>query len=276
MGYDVHIIPPNYVKPFVKRQKNDAADAEALAEAAVRPNMRFVPIKSQEQQARAMALKTRDLLVRQRNQLVNALRGHLMEFGVVVSAGLGSVKHLADQIARPDSNLPAEVVALSQLLLDHLGACTARIGRIEHRLMQTAASDLEIVRLRSVPGVGLISALALKAFAPPMQSFRHGRDFAAWLGLVPSQRSTGGRQRLGPTSKMGQRDIRRLLIIGAMSQIRWAARKNAVTDPWLTRMLERKPRLLVAVALANRTARRIWAVTTTQRDYRSLRETPTA
>lgn len=268
LGHEVRLIPPIYVKPFVKRHKNDMADAEAITEAALRPTMRFVPVKSEEQQARAMVFKTRDLLVRQRNQIINALRGHLMEYGIVAPAGLTFVKKLAKQIDDPDADLPVVVVELSRLHLDQLQLCNEKIAGIERRLRDEARSDPETVRLQTAPGIGPVSAMAIRAFAPAMESFRRGRDFAAWLGLVPLQQSTGGRQKLGRTSKMGQRDIRRLLIIGAMTRIRWALRNGAPEGSWLARMLARKPRLVVAMALANKTARVIWAMMTRREDYR--------
>jgi transposase len=267
LGHEVRLIPPIYVKPFVKRQKNDAADAEAIAEASMRPTMRFVPVKTAEQQSRTMVFKTRDLLVRQRNQIVNALRGHLMEYGVVAPAGLTFVKSLVRQIEDPDSDLPPLVVELARLHLDQFQACSERIAVIEQRMRDEARTDPEIIRLQTAPGVGPVSAMAIKAFAPPLEGFRRGRDFAAWLGLVPVQRSTGGRQILGRTSKMGQRDIRRLLIIGAMTRVRWAVRNGAPEGTWLARMLARKPRMLVAIALANKTAQAIWAMMTRQEDF---------
>jgi transposase len=267
LGHEVRLIPPIYVKPFVKRQKNDAADAEAIVEASLRPTMRFVPVKTADQQSRAMVFKTRDLLVRQRNQIINALRGHLMEYGIVAPAGLTFVKLLVRQIEDPDIDLPPLVVELARLLLDQLQTCSERIAVIERKLREEARSDPEIVRLQTAPGIGPVSAMAIKAFAPPMEGFRRGRDFAAWLGLVPIQISTGGRQILGRTSKMGQRDIRRLLIIGAMTRVRWAVKNGAPEGSWLARMLERKPRMLVAIALANKTARAVWAMMTRREDF---------
>src|SRR6056297_764612 len=228
LGHEVRLIPPIYVKPFVKRQKNDAADAEAIAEAAGRPTMRFVAVKSEAQQAKAMAFRTRDLLVGQRTQLINALRGHLAEHGLIAPQGPAHVKVLKREAAREE----------------------------------------ETARLMTMPGVGPLTAMAVQTFAPPMETFRRGRDFAAWTGLVPVQRSTGGKQILGRTSKMGQRDIRRLLIIGAMSVVRWAVRKGAPEGSWLARMLARKPRMLVAIALANKMARGIWAMSTRGENFR--------
>ena len=268
LGHEVRLIPPIYVKPFVKRQKNDVNDAEAIAEAAVRPTMRFVPVKTAEQQSRSMVFKTRDLLVRQRNQIINALRGHLMEYGIIAPPGRNFVCKLAEQIEDPSSDLPPIVVELSRLQLDQLSVCTDKISVIERRLKDVAKSDPDTIRLQTAPGIGPVSAMAIKAFAPPLEGFKRGRDFAAWLGLVPVQKSTGGRQILGRTSKMGQRDIRRLLIIGAMTRIRWAVKNGPQEGSWLAQMLERKPRMLVAIALANKTARIIWAMMTKEQDYK--------
>lgn len=268
MGHEVRLIPPAYVKPFVRRHKNDAVDAEAIAEAALRPEMRAVAVKSAEQQSLAMLLKTREMLVRQRTQLVNALRGHLMEYGVTAPAGRFFLRALAERIDDPGSGLPALVIALGQQYLAQLRSLDERIASLERMLRDIARSDPEAVRLQTAPGIGPLNAMAIRAFAPEMGSFRRGRDFAAWLGLVPRQHSTGGRARLGRVSKMGQRDIRRLLVIGAMARIRWAERAGRQHDPWLGRLLARKPRLVAAIALANKMARAVWAMLTTAQDYK--------
>jgi transposase len=267
LGHDVRLIPPAYVKPFVKRHKNDAADAEAICEAASRPTMRFVEVKTQEQQARAMLFRVRDLLVRQRTQLINALRGHLAEHGVVAPQGPANVKVLAEAIEATTS-LPLLVVELSRVLLEQIEGLSKKIAELEQATVHEAARAATTRRLQTVPGVGPITAMAIESFAPPMAVFKRGRDFAAWLGLVPRQHSTGGKQLLGKTSKMGQRDIRRLLIIGAIAVVRWACRKGAPEGSWLHRLLARKPRLLVAIALANKMARSIWAMLTKDEDYR--------
>jgi transposase len=269
LGHKVRLVPPAYVKPFVKRQKNDAADAEAIAEAASRPTMRFVAVKTEEQQARAMLFRTRDLLVRQRTQLINALRGHLAEHGVVAPQGAVHLKRLADAIADESTVLPTAVRDLGRLYLDQVLALKARIDDLDQK-MRMVARDAEMTRrLQTMPGIGPITAVAVETFAPPMESFRRGRDFAAWLGLVPRQHSTGGKQVLGKASKMGQRDIRRLLIIGAMAVVRSASRHGTADGSWLTRMLGRKPRMLVAIALANKMARGLWAMMTKQENYRN-------
>lgn len=268
LGHTVRLIPPIYVKPFVKRQKNDAADAEAIVEAASRPTMRFVAVKSEAQQARAMLFRTRDLLVRQRTQLINAVRGHLAEHGVVAAQGPAHLKRLADAIADEASPLPAMVRELSQLFLEQINALDTKIGDLDKKLRAVAGQAETTRRLQTMPGVGPITAVAVETFAPAMQTFRSGRDFAAWLGLVPRQCSMGGKPRLGKTSKMGQRDIRRLLIIGAMSVLKASARSAPPVNSWLSRMLAKKPRMLVAIALANKMARSIWAMMTKQEDYR--------
>ena len=227
LGHDVKLVPPIYVKPFVKRQKNDAADAEAICEAAQRPTMRFVAVKGEEQQARAMLFHTRDLLVRQRTQTINALRGHLAEFGVVAPQGVAHVGRLASALEDPGSGLPGAVRALGGVLLGQIADLDAKIGGLEKELRACARQDEQAARLMTIPGIGPINAMALQAFAPPMESFRRGRDFSAWLGLVPRQHTTGGKPRLGRISKMGQRDLRRLLIIGAMGrQLGGQARRN--------------------------------------------------
>ena len=263
LGHEVRLVPPIYVKPFVKRQKNDAADAEAICEAAQRPTMRFVAVKGEEQQARAMLFHTRDLLVRHRTQTINALRGHLAEFGVIAPQGPAHVGRLASALEDPGSGLPGAVRALGGVLLGQIADLDAKIGGLEKELRACARQDEQAARLMTIPGIGPINAMALQAFAPPMESFRRGRDFSAWLGLVPRQHTTGGKPRLGRISKMGQRDLRRLLIIGAMAVVSSAVRRGETNDPWLARMLARKPRMLVAVALANRMARIVWALMTT-------------
>jgi transposase len=257
------------VKPFVKRQKNDAADAEAIAEAAARPNMRFVALKSSSQQAGAMVFRTRDLLVRQRTQLINALRGHLAEHGVVAPQGVANVRVLETAIEGAEQTLDLLVIEMARLYLQQIATLTENITTLEKVLRQEAANADNTARLLTVPGIGHVTAMAIEAFAPPMEIFRRGRDFAAWLGLVPLQHSTGGKQVLGKTSKMGQRDIRRLLITGAMTVVRWASRKSPPEGSWLFRMLARKPRMLVAIALANKMARVVWAMLTKGEVFRN-------
>lgn len=268
LGHEVRLIPPVYVKPFVRRQKNDSTDAEAIAEAASRPTMRFVAVKSAEQQGLAMLFRTRDLLVRQRTQLINALRGHLAEHGLVAPRGTVHLKRLSEALADENASLCAMVRDLGVLYLEQIALLDTRVSDLDKR-MRVAARDVETAcRSQTMPGVGPITAIAIETFAPAMESFRRGRDFAAWLGLVPRQYSSGGKPCLGRTSKMGQRDIRRLLITGAMAVVQAAVRKGITEDSWLGRMLARKPRMLVATALANKMARGLWAMTVRNEAYR--------
>jgi transposase len=268
LGHDVRLIAPRYVKPFIKRQKNDTADAEAIVEAALRPTMLFVEPKTEEQQARSIAFRTREQLVKQRTDAVNSLRSHLQEFGYLAPKGIGYLRQLEEIVADPNTALPALARQLCRDLLDHIAQLTFRIDALKKTIGEVAAQGDTARRLQTMPGVGPITALAIETFAPPMEQFRRGRDFAAWLGLVPRQNSTGGKPRLGKTSKMGQRDIRRLLIIGAMAVVRSAIRKGAPEGSWLARMLARKPRMLVGIALANRMARGLWAMLSKEEDYR--------
>jgi len=207
-------------------------------------------------------------MVRQRTQLINALRGHLAEHGVIAPQGPGHVARLAEALASASTTLPVLVRELGGDLVDRIHDLDRRIAALDKRLRAEARAAEAPARLQSVPGVGPITSAAIEAFAPPLETFRRGRDFAAWLGLVPRQHSTGGKERLGRVSKMGQRDIRRLLVSGAMAVIRWAVRRGK-GDPWLMRLLARKPRMLAAVALANKMARTLWAVATSGERYRA-------
>lgn len=267
-GHEVRLVPAVYVKPFVKRQKNDKADAEAIAEAASRPTMRFVSVKSAETQGRAVAFRTHQCLVRQRTQLINALRGHLAEFGLVAPKGPASLKVLETALADENSVLPGQVREMGAIYLDQIATLTEVIVRLANELEAASKTDDQLRRLCTIPGIGPITAGAVAAFAPDLDTFDSGRNFAAWLGLVPRQRSTGGKTRLGSVSKMGQTDIRRLLIVGAMSVIRWVVRKGGSANRWLAMLVMRKPRMVAAVALANKMARMIWALTTKEQDYR--------
>lgn len=260
LGHTVRLIPPAYVKPFVKRQKNDTADAEAICEAACRPTMRFVAVKSEEQQASAVVFRARDLLVRQRTQTINALRGHLAEYGLVVARGPAHTPKLIEQVEDPSSDLPEAARLALEILVNTLRSLEERIKQLDVEIARRAREDENARRLATIPGVGPVIATALVALAPSAATFRKGRDFAAWLGLTPLQHSTGGKQKLGKTSKMGERTLRRLLIIGASAVVRHAARRGVPVGSWLGRMLARKPRMLVIVALANKMARIVWAL----------------
>ena len=261
LGHDVRLIPPAYVKPFVKRQKNDAADAEAICEAAQRPTMRFVAVKSEETQGAAMVLRVRELLIRQRTQAINALRGHLTEFGQIVPQGAANASRLIAIVEDPESGLPADAVATLKMLVAALAHLEVEIGRLDAEIARRAKENDVARRLMTVPGIGPLIATAIAVLAPPAETFRKARDFAAWLGLVPRQHSTGGKQRLGATTKMGERSLRRLLIIGANSVIlKRHVHAAARSGTWLGGMLTRKPPMLVRAALANKMARIVWAL----------------
>lgn len=268
LGHETKLIAPQYVRPFVKRQKNDANDAEAIVIAARQPEMRFVVPKSEDQQARAALFRGRERLVRQRTEDVNALRSLLYEHGHVFPIGLGALGRMQALVADDRNGLPGLLREECEELLTQIAEKTARIIARDQKLKDLAARSETARRLRTMPGVGPLTALALEAFGPDMAQFRRGRDFAAWLGLVPRQHSSGGRDRLGRVSKAGQADIRRLLIIGAMSRLGWLGRRKIVAGSWLARMLERKPKMLVAIALANKMARQIWAMLTRNEDFK--------
>ena len=270
--HEVRLIPPAYVKPFVKRQKNDAIDAEAICEAAQRPSMRFVALKSEErQQAVGLVFRTRGLLVRQRTQLINAIRGHLTEYGWIAPKGPSHVAMLADLLEEEEmaSSLPEAARAMFRLMLDLLAGLDGKIAALDKEIARRAREDEVSRRLMTVPGIGPIAATAIAALAPPAETFAKGRDFAAWLGLTPLQRSTGGKRKLGATSKMGERTLRRLLIIGSSAVVLQASKRGAPKGSWLEQMLARKPRMLVTVALANKTARIIWALLVKKESYRA-------
>jgi len=260
-GHEVRLIPPAYVKPFVKRQKNDTADAEAICEAAMRPTMRFVAVKSEETQGAAMVFRIRELLIRQRTQAINALRGHLAEFGQVVPQGAANAARLIAIVEGPDNGLPGDAIATLTVLVAALTHLEAEIAKLDAEIARRAKENGMARRLMTVPGIGPLIATAIAVLAPPPETFRKARDFAAWLGLVPRQHSTGGKQRLGATTRMGERSLRRLLIIGANSVIiKRHVHASARPGTWLGGMLTRKPPMLVRVALANKMARIVWAL----------------
>jgi transposase len=230
--------------------------------------MRFVAVKTEEQQARAMLFRTRQMFVRQRTQLINALRGHMAEHGIVAPQGPVNIRELAAALADEDISLPEIVRHLGRVYVDQIASVAGRIADLDRQMRVQAREIQTMRRLQTMPGVGPVTAVAIETFAPPMETFRRGRDFAAWLGLVPRQHSSGGKPRLGKTSKMGQRDIRRLLIVGAMAMIRATLHRGPTANSRLTRMLARKPRILVATALANKMARGLWAMMTTATNYK--------
>lgn len=267
LGHTVKLIPPQYVKPFVKRGKNDRNDAEAICEAASRPSMRFVPVKSADTQAQGMDLKLRELLVRQRTQLVNALRGHAAEFGIISAKGIANAAPLLAKIA--ESELPEA----AQKTLTHIGRCIEQVDDqltdIEQRLAERHKASEISRRLTTVPGVGPITALTV-ALGVDIAQFESGRHFAAWIGLTPREKSTGGRQRMGGISRAGSDRLRQLLVLGATAVIRHAKPDGKNPNLWLLKLLERKPRKLAAVALANKMARILWAMVTKGTAYRYM------
>ena len=264
LGHEVRIMPPSHVKPYAKRGKTDAADAEAICEAVTRPTMRFVPVKSAERQAALLDHKTRDFLVRQRTQLVNTIRAHLSEFGIVVAKGI----HNVDRLLAATTELPAAARPAVDLLADQLRDTQEKIDEVTDRIEAAQRTDPLARRLATIPGVGAISASAIAATTPEVDNFRSARDYAAWLGLTPQPHSSGGKERLGRISKAGNRYLRRLLYLGAMARIS-ARRCRRPGDDWLWRMLEKKPVKVVAVALANRMARVVWALIRTGESYRA-------
>jgi transposase len=267
LGHDVRLIPPQYVKPFVKRAKNDRNDAEAICEAAGRPGMRFVPVKSAAQQAQGMVLKVRDTLVCQRTQLVNALRGHAAEFGVIAAKGIRQIGALLEAI-EAQTTIPPEAREMLALLgreIDHLDA---RLKEIEVKLTAAHKANPVSQRLATIPGIGPIIAMTLAIEIDPA-AFESGRHLAAWIGLTPKEHSTGGKQRMGGISRAGNERLRRLLVTGATAVIRFATRPgNKLASAWLLKLLQRKPRKLVAVALANKMARTAWAMMVSGEAYR--------
>jgi transposase len=267
MGHDVRLMPPSYVKAYVKRGKNDAVDAAAACEAVSRPNMRFVAIKSEQQQAMLMVHKTRDLLVKQRTMLVNSLRGSLAEFGVVVAKGVHRVEELAQKAT--EANLPETAITVAKVLLEQLARLDAVIAQLTRQIVK-AKSDNTVARLLTeIPGIGALFASRVTASVPDATVFKSGRDFAAWLGLTPRQDSTGGKIKLGPITKKGDRALRRLLVIGAVSLLRMAHKRKGTLAQWLSALRARKRGKVAAVALANKLARIVWAMMTTGEAFRT-------
>lgn len=265
LGHDVRLIPPSYVKPFVKRGKTDAADAEAICEAVIRPNMRFVPLKTEKQQAVLMQHRARDFLVRQLTQLANAIRAHLGEFGIVVPKGVHNMGRLIAEAETAD--LPPEARMPLDLLAGQFRDTKQRIDVMTAQIKADAEVDETARRLQTMPGIGPITASVLAATLPNVSSFRSARDLPAWLGLTPKPHSSGGKERLGSISKMGNRYIRRLLSLGAMGVIS-ARRLSEPSTDWLGRLVATKPLKVAAIALANRMARAIWAMLKTGEAWR--------
>ena len=269
LGHEVRLIPPAYVKPYVKRQKNDAADAEAICEAVTRPNMRFVPIKARDQQSVLVLHRSRDLLMRQRTMILNAIRAHLAEFGIVAPQGPRKVMELVARLRSGEQASLPEIARTALLALAaQLDSLGAEIRTLERRLMAWHRQDNASRRLATIPGVGLLTATALAASVPDPAVFKSGRQFAAYLGLVPRQNSSGGKERLGRISKMGNGYLRKLLVVGATSVVRRAGTNDTRTGVWVRSLLERKPARVVTVAIANKSARIAWAVLARGESYR--------
>lgn len=277
LGHDVRLMPPIYVKPYVKRGKNDAADAEAIAEAVTRPTMRFVPVKTVEQQGVLALHRTRDLLVRQRTMLANALRSQCAELGIIAAQGMAKVDDLIARIMDPtEHRIPSLARECLLVLARHLHDLRQRIGEVERAIHAWHRSN-EVSRwLETIPGVGPITASALAAAVTDPHLFRSGRHLAAWLGLVPRQNSSGGKERLGRISKQGDSYIRRLLISGATAVLRHARTSRSGSASWATALLERRPAKVVAVALANKAARIAWAMLARGEVYRTATQLRTA
>jgi transposase len=271
VGHQVRLMPARYVRPYVKRNKNDAADAEAICEAVTRPSMRFVPVKGVEQQAVLLLHRTRELLVRQRTMLINALRGHLAEFGVVVAQGAGKVRELIAIVVDPDdARVPPLGKEALRLLIEQLRSIEDKLVELERDLLAWHRTNEVSQRLTTVPGVGPITATAIAASVGDPAYFRSARHFAAWLGLVPGQHASGGKERLGRISKRGDSYLRKLLIHGARTVMRWRRRKvGLIGSPWLAGLLERRPVNVTTVALANKNARILWAMMMRGESFRS-------
>lgn len=269
LGHDVRLIPPTYVKPYVQRQKNDAADAAAICEAVSRPHMRNVPIKTEEQQGALVLHRARDLLTRQRTMILNAIRAHLAEFGIVAPQG---PRHVVELLARLPGDygsvLPDIARRAIMALAAQLASIIEQVHALERDLLIWHRTNAPSQRLATIPGIGIITATALAASVPDASVFKSGRQFAAFLGLVPRQNSSGGKSRLGHISKMGNGYLRKLLVVGATSVLRRARISDVGQAPWIQALLERKPARVVTVAIANKTARTAWALLSHDDVYR--------
>src|SRR5580692_8230121 len=261
LGHTVKLMPPSYVKAYLKRSKNDANDAAAICEAVTRPSMRFVPVKTKEQQTALMLHRTRQLLVRQRTMLSNALRGHLAELGVVSAKGRNGTGELLRIIADgADNRVPPAVRGILDVLVRQYSAIGAEIGSIDKSILSLHRGCEASRRLAEIPGIGPIVATALVAEIGDWKAFSSGRNLAAWIGLVPKQHTSGGKDRLGSITKQGNRYLRWLLVVGATAVIRYARKHGTKNRPWLARLMERRPPKVAAVALANKIARMAWAI----------------
>jgi transposase len=266
LGHQVMLLPPQYIKPYVKRGKNDAVDAAAICEAMSRPGMRSVPPKSAAQQAALMLLKSRELLVKQRTMLVNALRGHAAEFGVIAAKGTAKVGELLQRAHAAEAGVPALALEMLRLLAGQVEAIEVKLKAVEARLIAVHKQNAVSQCLATQPGIGPIGAVSFALKVTDPKGFRSGRHFAAWLGLTPKENATGGRSRPGRISRQGDEGLRRLLVLGATAVIRFA--KPGHASPWLIQLLARRPKKLAAVALANKMARILWAMMVSGELYR--------
>ena len=270
MGHDALLMPPAYTKPYVKRGKNDAADAEAICEALSRPGMRFVPVKSADQQAMLMLHTTRELLVKQRTMSVNALRSHLSEFGIIAAKGIGRVDELL-ALADRDATLPDTAKAAVRVLARTLEELDTALNDLEKEIANAHAESKMSCLLVEVPGIGKLVATAIVASIPDPSVFKSGRDFAAWLGLTPRQMSSGGKPTLGAITKQGNRYIRKLLVLAGTSLLNVLGKRKGALRDWVVALLAKKPARLVTVALANKLARILWAMMKTGEGFRTER-----
>ena len=268
LGHNVRLMPPAYVKPYVKRQKNDATDAEAICEAVSRANMRFVPTKTPEQQSGLVLHRTRHLFIRQQTSVINAIRAHCAEFGITAPVGRRGVEELLRVVADPsDKRMPEVVRACLAALGNQLLNLKKQILDFDRMIMAWHRSNQTSKRLNCIPGVGPLLATALVASVADPKTFRSGRNFSAWIGLVPKQHSSGGREKLGSISKRGDRYLRSLFVAGAFAVIRYAKIHGTKHRPWLTALLTRRPTKVAAIALANKLARMAWAMMATGARY---------
>jgi transposase len=266
LGHAVVLMPPQYIKPYIKRGKNDAIDAAAICEAMSRPGMRFVAIKSAERQAALMLLSARDLLVKQRTMLINAMRGHAAEFGVVAAKGTVKLSELLQRVDAAEAGVPGLAREILSLMSRQLDAIEAELKVLEARVMEWHKADPVSQCLATQPGIGPIGAVSFSLKVTDPRGSRSGRHFAAWLGITPKEDSTGGRHRPGRISRQGDEALRKLLVLGATARIRFA--KPGSASPWLLNLLARKPKKLAAVALANKMARILWAMMVSGETYR--------
>jgi transposase len=270
LGHQVRLIPPAYVKPYVRRQKNDRADAAAICEAVGRPSMRFTPVKSVEQQAVQMLHRSRDILVRQHTQLINAMRAHLAELGLIFQQGkAGTASAIAAVQDTENADLPVFVRQILRSLVEQTRSLEKEIAGLDKQMAEWHRAHAGSQRLASIPGIGVVTATAIVATIGDGRQFRSGREFAAWIGLVPRQNSSGGKEQLGRISKKGNHYLRRLLVTGATTQLRGNRRAIPPGGLWLEQLRLRKPARVASVALANKMARIAWALLSKAENYRA-------